>query len=153
MTCLDPPDTERLRRVCRSWKALSQSLLVRELLHDIVPWPILHYLSIESLPMKTQRTHAFVAGFAMKRVLQQDLHTASSELARLLCSTFATTFNSQAICVVGCWYGSCNQVQTILVSRATNLSLKKILRPFIAVDLWLMAVFTTVDGDLISLVS
>ncbi len=32
----------------------------------------------------------------------------------------------------------------------SSASLKKILRPVIAVDLWLMGVFATVDGDLIT---
>jgi len=147
---LDPPDTERLRRVCRSWKALSQSLNGQGAVARHCP------VAYTSLLVRRNLAHENTANACFRRWLCYE-ESISAGLAHSvfracevtmfdICNHMLVSGNlSGRLLVRKLQPGSNNTRQ-----QSHQLSLKKILRPFIAVDLWLEGVFTTVDGDLIT---
>jgi len=147
---LDPPDTERLRRVCRSWKALSQFSNGYGAVARYCPVVYTLMLADGSLPTANPANACFrrwlcyeesvAAGLAHSvfraceaTMLDIRNHTlVSGNLSgRLLVRKLQPSFNNTR-------------------ERSHQLSLKKILRPFISVDFWLMGVFATADGDIIT---
>lgn len=146
---LDPPDTERLRRVCRSWKALSQFSNGYGTMARYCPAVYTSMLADGSLPT------ADTANACFRRWLCYERSIAAGFAHRVFRFCEVTMFEIRNHILV-----SGNSSGRLLVRKlhsgsadfsqqSYQLSLKKILRPFIAVEFSLMGVLATGDGDLI----
>lgn len=146
---LDPPDTERLRRVCRSWKALSQFFNGYGTMARYCPAVYTSMLADGSLPT------ADTANVCFRRWLCYERSIAAGFAHRVFRFCEVTMFEIRNHTLV-----SGNSSGRLLVRKlhsgsadlsqqSYQLSLKKILRPFIAVEFSLLGVLATGDGDLI----
>lgn len=147
---LDPPDTERLRRVCRSWKVLSQFLNGHGTIARYCPAVYTSMLADGSLPTADTANACFRRWLCYEESIAAGLAHSVFRSCQVtmfdICNHMLVAGNvTGRLLVRKLQQGSNNTRQ-----QSHQLSLRKILRPFIAVDFWLLEVFATVDGDLIT---
>ena len=149
---LDPPDTERLRRVCRSWKAFSEAFNGLGALAQHCP--TIH----QSLQATGTHAVAESANLLFRRWLCYEENVSAGFVQRVFQYGDVTTWDIRNHVLVSGNYSGRLLIRSLqpgsnsVRPESRQLSLNKILRPFIATEFYFRQAFATVDSDIITYV-
>ena len=141
---LDPPDTERLRRVCRSWKALSECFNGSQAIKRHCPKlysPDLACVQIANLRFRrwlcTEQN--------IKVALAQTAVRSCKVTLWDICNHMLVTGNGSGRLMLR----ALQPCPTLPFNGSRQISLNSILRPFLKSNFRLSEVLATVDGDIV----
>lgn len=141
---LDPPDTERLRRVCRSWKVLSEALNGHGAIAKYCPFFSQAVLTSSKTPNEW---------FRWWLCCEQSLATGLAQSTIRFSKVITWDLRNDFLVV-----GSQNGMITVQALRSRHglipsggrwLSLREIFRTHTTVKFWLTGVFVTAGGNII----